>query len=194
MKARFVDGKKGGLAELGRGAALVILGILVGVIAVFTIAIRNQPSPDELEAIRLQYTVDYIESEQARLGFKCSNLRTTIQQFLEKDIGPILEAHQPGRHWNRDINENIRNRMEAVRTYYLACGRLYREAQLAKWDGLKELDFAVELDRDITLIDMLVAIDFCEGNDAACRDENSRKLHDAVIRIESRLGRSNEGK
>ena len=169
------------------GASLVLIGVVIGVIGVFAIAARNQPSPEELEAIRLQDTVDYIKIEQERLGVNCNELSMTMRDFLEKDIKPVLIAHQFSQNWYEDIDSDVRNRMGVLRDNYFACGRLYRAAQHGKWDGLNGVEFTVELDRDVIVLNTLIRFEFCDVHDAKCLDQGFRDLHDAVSKIETRL-------
>ncbi|MDP2030918.1 MAG: hypothetical protein Q8K12_14870 [Thiobacillus sp.] len=185
---KFVEDNKRLLAKLGVGTIFVLVGVVVGVIGVLVIAVRNQPDPKELEEIRRQDVVEYIQTEQARLGIDCDGLKTTIQDFLEKDIRPVLNARQPGQDWNQDVSSNVRKRAGELRDYYFACGRLYSAARNGKWDGLKGLEFAVELDREIIILNTLIRFgEFGEQCDAMCLDQNFRELQGAFRKIEARL-------
>lgn len=185
INMKFFQSDKRLLAKLGIGAVLVLAGVVIGVAGLLVVAVRHQPDQKELEAVRLQDTVKYIQTEQAHLGIDCHALRKTLQDFLENDIHPALKARQPGRDWNKYISPDVRERMGEVRDYYFACGRLYRAAQNAQWDGLKDIEFAVGLDREIITLNTLIRFgEFGEECDATCLDGNYRELQDAVKKIE----------
>jgi hypothetical protein len=184
---RFVGDKKTWLPKLGIGMALVLAGIVIGVIGVFAIAVLNQPTQQELEAIRLQDSVEYITTEQKRLGANCNESRTAIRDFLERDVKPVMKAHQPGRNWYEDINADVRKRTEKLRYQYAACERLYAEAQRAKWDGLREFGFTAGLETELIILNTLLRFEFCDTRDAECLDQDFLDLQDAVTKIETRL-------
>lgn len=187
---KFVEHKKRWLTKLGISAILVFAGVVIGVVGVLIIAVRDQPDPKELEALKLQDTISYITTEQARLGVDCGALRSNIQNFLVNSIRPPLNTRQPGTDWNTEISEDVRKQMGELRDFYFACGRLYRAAQNGKWDGLDDLRFAVELDKEIILVNTLIKFgEFGEECNARCLDKNFRDLQEAVSRIEARLAR-----
>ena len=80
--------------------------------------------------------------------------------------------------------------MDELRDNYFACGRLYRAAKNVKWDGLNGLEYTIELDREIAVLNTLVGIEFCNEHDAMCLDQGFRDLQDAVTKIETRLAQS----
>jgi hypothetical protein len=187
---KFVEDKKRWLTKLGISSILVFAGVVIGVVGVLFIAVRDQPDPKELEALRLQDTIAYITAEQARLGVDCGALRPAIQNFLVNAIQPVLNVRQPGTDWNTEVSEDVRKQMGELRDFYFACGRLYRAAQNGKWDGLDDLRFAIELDKEIILINTLIRFgEFGEECDASCLDKNFLDLQEAVNRIEVRLAR-----
>lgn len=182
-----VNKKKLHLKKLGIGIALVLIGVVVGVIGVLVILVQSQPDSEELEAIRLQDTVEYITKEQERLGINCGALSSTIQSFMRSEVMPALSIKQPGRNWIKEISENGRKQMGELRDNYFACGRLYRAAQNGKWDGFKSLRYTVELDREIIVMNTLIRFQTCNEQDAACFDQSYRQLLDAVRKIEKHL-------
>lgn len=187
---KFVEHKKRWLTKLGISAVLVFAGVVIGVVGVLIIAVRDQPDPKELEALRLQDTIAYITTEQERLGVDCGALRSSIQDFLVNSIRPVLNVRQTGNDWNTEVSEDVRKQMGELRDFYFACGRLYRAAQNGKWDGLDDLRFAVDLDKEIILMNTLIRFGEFGGEcDARCLDKNFRDLQEAVNRIEARLAR-----
>ncbi|MBI5007834.1 MAG: hypothetical protein HZB95_12015 [Nitrosomonadales bacterium] len=177
----FDQFKKSRLLGVGKGAVLVLAGVIIGVLGVVMIVFRHQPSQSDLNKIRQQYTVQYITSEQTRLGINCHALRKTLQDFLVKDIRPTLQVRQPTQDWTRYFSQDARKRMGKLRDDYFACGALYRAAQSAQWDGFKDLDFTGKLDKEIITLNTLVG--FGETGD----DESLRAMQDAVGNIERRL-------
>ena len=184
---KFVDDKRTWLTKLGIGTALVLVGVVIAVVGVVAILILNQPSREELEATMRQESVDYIKSEQVRLGINCNDLGTTIGGFLEKDIKPVLNVHQAGRNWYKDINADVRKRIEKLRYNYSDCGRLYSQAQHASWDGLNGFKYTLGLEAQLAVLNALIRFEFCDVHDAKCLDQGFRELHDAVTKIEARL-------
>lgn len=187
MKVKLVDDEKTWFTKLAIGTAVLLVGIVIGVVAVFAYLILNQPSREELEASMLQESVKYITTEQQRLGVNCNEFNTTIRDFLEKDIKPVLDVHQPGRNWYKDINADVRKRMDSQISNYAACGRLYSEAQRVKWDGLKGFEFTVSFQSSLMVLNTLIGFEFCDVHDAKCLDQGFRDLQDAVTEIENHL-------
>lgn len=190
MIVEFVAIKRKWIAKLGLGTVLVLAGVVVGILGVLVIASLVKPDLKEVEAIKQQYTIEYIKSEQKRLGIDCGALNATTRSFLENNIKPILSASQSSRNWYKDIHADVRNLMDGLRDNYFACGRLYRAAQNVKWDGLNGLKYTIELDREITVLNTLVGIEFCNEHDVMCLDQGFRDLRDAVTKIETRLAES----
>lgn len=175
-------------AKLRMISFLVFVGIVIGAIGVLVLLLWSGPDAEELEAIRLQDTMEYIQGEQARIGFDCSQLATGIKDFLNQDLRPVLDARQPGQDGNENISADVRERMGALRDRYFVCGRLYAAARNGNWDGMKGLAFAVELDRDIIVLNTLIRFgEFGTECDSTCLDENFRELRTASDRIEARL-------
>ena len=182
------ENKKKLLAKLGMGALLVFAGIVIGAIGILVALFLNQPDQEELEAVLLRDTVEYIQGEQARIGFDCSLLARGIKDFLNNDLRPVLDTRQHGQDWNQQVSADVRERMGTLRDRYFVCGRLYHTAQNGKWNGMKDLGFAVELDRDIIVLNTLIRFGEFGGEcDAACLDGNFRELREAFDRIEARL-------
>jgi hypothetical protein len=185
------ENKKMRLAKLGMGTLLVFAGIVIGAIGVLVLLLWSGPDAEELEAIRLQDTVEYIQGEQERIGFDCSLLAKEIRDFLHQDLRPMLDTRQPGQDWNGDVSADVRERMGELQDRYSVCGRLYAAARNGKWDGMKDLAFAVELDRDIIVLNTLIRFgEFGSECDALCLDGNFRELRDAFARIEARLAQT----
>lgn len=184
----FVENKRSPFAKYGVAITLVLIGVVSGIVITLALIVRDRPDPKSLEEVSKQYVIEYTKKEQARLGVNCSALKTTIKGFLEKDIRPVLSARQPGEDWNQHINTDARKRMGDIRDYYFACGRLYSAAKSVKWDGMKDLDFSVELDREIIMLNTLLGFgEFSEQCNAACLDQNYRELQEAFKKIEDRL-------
>jgi hypothetical protein len=175
-------------AKFGMGTLLIFVGIVIGAIGVLGILLWSGPDAEDLEAILLQDNVEYIQGEQARIGFDCSQLATGIKDFLNQDLRPVLDARQPGQDWNENISVDVRERMDTLRDRYFVCGRLYAAARNGNWDGMKSLAFAVELDRDIIVLNTLIRFgEFGTECDSTCLDGNFRELRTAFDRIETRL-------
>lgn len=184
----FVQRDKKSLARLGKGTVLVLVGIVIGAIGVLMIVMRQQPDLNELKEIRLQHTIKYVKSEQARLGIDCHALRKTLQGFLNDDVHPALRARKPSQEWIGYISQDARKRMGEVRDYYFACGRLYRAAQSVQWDEFRDMDFTESLDKEIITLNTLIRFgESGEKCDASCLDGNFREMQDAVTNIERRL-------
>lgn len=187
MKAKFVNDKKSWFTKLTIGTTMLLVGIVIGVVAVFAFLLLNQPSREEMEARMLQDAVKYITTEQQRLGINCSEFNTTVRDFLAKDIKPVLNAHQPGRNWYKDINADMLKRLESLKSNYGACGTLYSEAQRVKWNGLKGFEFTVSFQSSLMVLNALIGYEFCDGRDASCLDQRFRLVQDAVTKIENHL-------
>lgn len=171
------------------GAVLVLLGIVIGAVGILVLLLRSGPDAEEVEAIRLQETVEYIQGEQTRIGFDCSQLAAGIRDFLHRDLRSVLNARQSGQDWNKNVSADVRERMGELRDRYFVCGRLFAAARNGNWDGMKDLAFAVELDRDIIVMNTLIRFgEFGDECHSACLDENFRELRMASDRIEARLG------
>jgi hypothetical protein len=187
----LTENHKGLFAKFWMGSLLVFVGIVIGTVGVLVLLLWSGPDAEELEAIRLQDTVEYIQGEQARIGFDCSQLATGIKDFLNQDLRPVLGARQPGQDWNENISVDVRERMDTLQDRYFVCGRLYAAARNGSWDGMKYLAFAVELDREIIVLNTLIRFgEFGTECDSACLDGNFRELRAASDRIEARLARS----
>jgi hypothetical protein len=185
----FQDGGKK-LTKLALSVILVFVGILIGVIGILTVLTFDTLEPEEVEAIRLKDTIEYVQTEQARLGVDCGMLKATLLSFVQNEIRPVLNARQSGQEWNQFISADVSDRMEELQRNYFVCGRLYRAAQNGKWEGLKDLAFAVELDKEIIILHTLVSFgEFGEQCDALCLDQRFGELQSAVKKIEVRLER-----
>lgn len=183
----FVD-KKNLLAKYGIAITLVLIGVVGGIAITLVLLVLDRPDPKSLEEVRKQYVIDYTKKEQTRLGIDCGALKTSLRGFLEKDIRPVLNARQPAQDWNQYVSAEVRKRMGDMRDYYFACGRLYSAARSVKWDGMKDLGFSVELDRDIIVLNTFLGFGgFGEQCNAACLDQNFRELQEAFKKIEDRL-------
>lgn len=187
MKVKFIGGSKSSFAKLAIGTALLLVGFLIGVFTVFAFAVRSQPSPEELEAILLQDSIKYIAAEQERLQTDCNELNTIIRVFIEQDVRPMLSSYQPGGDWYKDIDPDMRKRMEKLRYDYSSCGRLYSEAQRIKWEGLKKFGYTTALETELTVLNTLIGFEFCDVHDVKCMDQGFFDLKDAVSKIETRL-------
>lgn len=185
---RLLQSIKSVFYGLGKGTALALV-LLVGVgIGVLMIVARPQPDMNDLKEAKLQYTVQYIKAEQARLGIDCHALRQTLQDFLINDIRPALNARQLGQDWNRNFSQGVRDRMEKLDDYYFACGRIYRAAQTVQWDEFSDMDFSVALEREIITLNTLIRFgEFGEKCDASCLDGNFSELKDAVDEIDRKI-------
>lgn len=182
MKA--VQRKKEALAKIGRGSLLILAGILVGVISVIVIAIRFQPESRDVDEIKLQYTVQYIKSEQLLLGIDCHTLRKTLQEFLINDIHPALKALKLG----HDVSQVTRNKMGDIDDFYFACSRLYHVSQNVQWDGLKDLNFTVNLDSEMITLNTYIRFGgFVENCTESCLDRKLNELQDAVLKIKREI-------
>lgn len=186
-----VNGKNPWFAKLAFGTALLLVGIVVGVVAVLAYIILNQPSREEIEADMRQESIKYITSEQQRLGINCSEFNITIRNLLEKDIKPVFKIHQPGRNWYKDISSDLRKRMDSQLSNYSSCGRLYSEAQRVKWDGLKGFEFTVGFQSNLMVLNTLIGHEWCDEHDAKCLDQKFLDLRDAVRKIETYLAQKN---
>lgn len=177
----FDQSKKSWLLGVGKGPVLILAGVVIGVLGALMTVFRHQPSQRDLNQIRQQYTVQYITSEQTRLGINCHALRKTLQDFLAKDIRPALQVRQSTQDWTNYFSQDTRKRMGKLRDDYFACGALYRAAQNVQWDEFKDLDFASKLDKEIITLNTLIR--FVETGD----DENLRAMQEAIDDIERRL-------
>lgn len=176
------------LTKLSIGAILVFVGILIGAIGVLLILTFDTPEPGEVEAIRFRDTIEYVQTEQARLGIDCGMLKSTLLSFIQNEIRLALNARQPGQDWNQLISTDVSDRMEELQRNYFVCGRLYRAAQNGTWGGLKDLAYAVELDREIIILHTLLSFgEFGEQCDGLCLDQRFGELQSAVKKIEVRL-------
>jgi len=187
MNAKIVDEQKTRFTKLAIGTVLLLVGVVIGVVAVFAFLLLNQSSREEIEASMLQESVKYITTEQQRLGINCSEFNTIIRDLLEKDIKPVLNAHQPGRNWYKDINADVRKRMDSQISNYAACGRLYSEAQRVKWDGLKGFEFTVNFQSSLMVLNTLIGYELCDVQDASCLDQRFLDVQDAVTKTENHL-------
>lgn len=184
----FAEDKKRLLVKFGMGTFLVLIGVVIGVAGVLVVLAQNRPEPKDLEEVRRQYVLEYTKSEQARRGIDCSLLRAKFGDFLKNDIQPVLNARQPGQGWSQFVSADLRKQMEEQRDYFLACGRLYVAGRNGEWNGLKDLGFTVELERELTLLYTLIR--FGEPDvqcDAACLDQTFGQLQEAFDKIETRV-------
>lgn len=187
----FIHSSKKLLINLGKSTSLVLAGITITLIGIVMILVLNQPDQNDLNKIKLQYTVKYIQSEQARLGVDCHTLRKTLGGFLVRDIHPVLQSHQSGQDWIASISQDTIKRMEGVRNDYFSCGILYRAAQSVQWDEFKDVDFTTKLDNEISILNTLVRFgEFGKKCDVTCLDQNFHELQNTVDAIERRLSGS----
>lgn len=193
MKAKFFNNKKPWFAKLAIGTTLLLVGVVIGVVAVLAYIILNQPSREEIEASMVQESIKYITTEQQRLGINCNAFNATIRDFLEKDIKPILKIHQPGRNWYKDISADAQKRMDSFISNYSSCGRLYSEAQRIKWDGLKGFKFTVAFQSRLMVLNTLIGFEWCDEHDGKCLDQKFLDLRDTVTKIETHLAPENKG-
>jgi hypothetical protein len=173
--------------KFGKGSLLIFAGIVVGVISVLVIAIRFQPQSGDVEEIKLQYTVEYINSEQLRLGIDCHSLRQTLQNFLISDVHPAVSALKLG----HDVSQFTRNKMRDIDEFYFACKKLHHISQHVQWDGLKDLNFTENLDNEmITLNTYIRHGGFVESCTASCLDSKLSMLQVSVLKIERAINES----
>lgn len=172
------------------GITLLLLGIVIGVVAVLAFIILNQPSREEIEASMVQESIKYITTEQQRLGIDCNTFNTTIRDFLEKEIKPVLKIHQPGRNWYKDISEDDRTRMNKYVSNFTSCEMLYCDAKRVKWDGLKGFGSTVGLLRNLMVLNILIRHEWCEDYDAKCLDQEFHDLRDIVRKIDAHLAQN----
>lgn len=189
----FVERKRGWFNKIGIGVLLVLVGILIGLVGIAALVVLNKPTPEELEALRLQDTITLITSEQTRIGFDCGEIGSEMHDFLETEIRPFLNARQPGMGWSMNVSEEMRGRIGKMMDLYFACGRLYRVAQTGNWGGLDDIGFSIELDKEVILVDTLIGYGGYGGPgeacDAICLDGKFQLLEGAVNQIEDRLSR-----
>lgn len=174
--------------KLGVGFFLVCLGVVIGILGVLFVLNLNRPDQKDREEIRRQYVIDYTKSEEARLGIDCSMLKKNLKKFLETEVHPVLESRKPGQGWDQYVSEDLRKSTEKQRDYYLACGRLYMAGRNGEWNGLKDLGFSVELDKEFAVIYTLIR--FGEPDvqcDAFCLDQKFHLLQEAVNKVEDSL-------
>lgn len=187
MKFKLFEAKTMPFAKLALGAALLFVGIVIGVLTVFVIAVLNKPSPEELKSILLQDAVKYITAEQKSLGIECNELNTAIRTYLEQDLRPILNSYQSGENWYKGIDADMRKRMSKLRYDYSSCGRLYSEAKRVNWDGLERFGYSSALEYELAVLNTLIGFEFCDVHDAKCLAQGFIDLEDAVTKIETSL-------
>lgn len=187
MKEECLEERRRLLPSLKVSTVLILVGVVIGVVGVFVIGILSEPTTEELEAIKLQDTANYINAEQGRLGINCNELNSTIRNFLEKHVTPILDVHQPGRNWYKDINADMREQVKKLRYSYSDCERLYSQAQQAGWDGLQGFKYTPGLETQLAILNTLIRYEFCGAHDVKCLDEGFRDLQEAATKIETAL-------
>lgn len=184
----FLHGAKKSLAKLGKSAVLVLAGVAIGVVGFLLIAMLSQPNQYDLDAIKLDYTVKYIDSEQARIGIDCHALRKITLEFLTNNVQPVLKDHQLARNWSNDIDQVVRKRMGDLREYYFVCGSLYRAAQNANWNGFSDLEFSITLREEIITLNTIIRFgEFGKECDDSCLETNFRDLQNAVTKLAHQL-------
>lgn len=184
MKVKFFDAKTMPFAKLALGTALLFVGIVIGVLAVFAVAVLNKPSPEGLKEVLLQDAVKYITAEQKSLGIECNELNKTIRAYLEQDLRPVLNSYQSGENWYKGIDADMRKRMSKLRYDYSSCGRLFSEAKRVNWDGLEKFGYSSALEYELAVLNTLIGFEFCDVNDAKCLGKSFIDLEDAVTKIE----------
>jgi hypothetical protein len=182
----IVENKKRQLAKFSEVAFLVLSGIALGIVGVLAFLVLDKPRPKDLEEARRKYVVEYTKTEQERLGIDCGVFKPRLRDFLANQIRPVLNARQPGQGWSRYVTTDLRRQMEVQRDNYFACNKLYVAGRNGEWNGLKDLGFTVELDKEFTLLQMLIRFGEPSGRcDAACLDQRFQELHEAFEKIEA---------
>lgn len=177
--------------KFGTGIFLVFLGVLIGILSVVFVLNLSRPDQADKEEISRQYVIDYTKSEEARLGIDCGMLRKNLKEFLETEIHPVLELRKPGQGWDQYVSEDLRKNVEKQRDYYLACGRLYTAGRNGEWNGLTDLGFSIELDKEFVVIYTLIRFGAPDVQcDASCLDRKFHMLQEAVTKIDNRLAAS----
>lgn len=187
MVPKIGDKNKSWFVKSVMGIALLLIGIVIGVVAVLAYIILSQPSREEIEASIVQESIKYITTEQQRLGIDCNAFNATIQDFLEKEIKPVLKTHQPGRNWYKDISEDARTRMNKYVSNFTSCEMLYSDAKRVKWDGLKGFGLTVGLRTSLMVLNILIRHEWCDEHDAKCLDQKFYDLRDVVRKIDAHL-------
>lgn len=184
----IVQCKKNLLSRFGRGAMLILLGIVIGVVGILMLILLRQPDMNEIKEANLQYTVNYIKSEQRHLGIDCHSLRKNIQNFLIDEIHPVLRTYNLRNGQAVHFSQDARKRMEKIRDDYFICGRLYQAAQSVQWDEFMDVDFAVRIDTEIILLNTLIRFgEFGKTCDEICLDGNFNSIETAALKIENQL-------
>ena len=181
----ILEQKKSNLKTIGLGALLILVGAAIGAATILALVGRNQQKEEQ---VRREYIVEYTKSEEVRLGVDCKILKGKLRDFLQSEIGPVLRARRPGQGWSSLISDDLRARTGKQRDHLFACGSLYLAGRRGEWNGLKDLDFSVALDKEMIVVDTLVRFgDPKTKCDASCLDQNFKDLEDAVKKLESHV-------
>lgn len=170
------------------GAILIFIGVVIGIVGSVLMWIQSRPDQKSIEELQKNYVIEHTQKEQARLGIKCGELRVRLRDFLEKDIRPVLDSRQSGEGWSRHVSASLREKTEKMRDDFLVCNRLYLAGRNGEWNGLTDVGFTVEIEREF--LDLYTLIRFGESGgscDAACVEQQFQDLNDIYKTIETAL-------
>jgi hypothetical protein len=166
-------------------AALAVALVAAGGYAV----VRYQAQQAEQEALaRRKSVLEYTAAEQQRIGVDCLKLKGQLQTLVDKRLGPALDKRAAGRDWSRLVSKAMKQSVTRHKEFAFTCFVLYKAGDGGRLNGLHDLAYTADIQRDLGVIDTLLQEGPPKKNcDRRCMDRLFGELSGAQGKVSARL-------
>ncbi|HEX5959113.1 MAG TPA: hypothetical protein VFY92_10740 [Hyphomicrobiaceae bacterium] len=179
------------LRRVGMPLLYIGLGVLLTVAAIAAWLYYASQAGPSAEELKRRYMLEYAKSEQERRGVNCHRLGEEIAAFLAGPLPEALKARAPGQSWKPLVTEDHVAKVQRLSDWNMTCMLIYKAAQDARLDGFDSLSYAPEIEKDLSMVRILLKIGPATKNcDASCVDSMFKELIDAQQAVVKRLRRA----
>jgi hypothetical protein len=167
---------------------LATAGALIAAALVF-VFVRQHNQQVEAEALaRKKSVVEYTAAEQKRVGVDCLKLKGQLQMLVDKRLARALDKRASGKDWSRLVTKATKESVTRHREFTFTCVVLYKAGDGGRLNGLQELAYTADIQREMGVLDTLLQEGPPRKNcDRGCMDRLFAELADTHGKVSARL-------